>query len=76
MNNMNHSFERVNHLQLATPDRPTYVAVGVFDGVHRGHQKLLSEMVAAAHIAQARPAVLTFSLIRLSTSNSLKAATI
>lgn len=57
---MNHSFERVSDLQLATPDRPTFVAVGVFDGVHLGHQKLLAEMVAAAHAAQARPAVLTF----------------
>lgn len=57
---MSHFLQHVNHLQQATPDRPTYVAVGVFDGVHLGHQKLLQEMVAAAHIAQARSAVLTF----------------
>lgn len=60
MNDMSHFLQRVNHLQQATPDRPTYVAVGVFDGVHLGHQRLLKEMVAAAYLAQARTAVLTF----------------
>ncbi|MCO5194886.1 MAG: bifunctional riboflavin kinase/FAD synthetase [Anaerolineae bacterium] len=39
---------------------PTAVAIGVFDGVHRGHQALLADMVAAARAANLRPAVLTF----------------
>ncbi len=42
------------------PPRPTYLAVGVFDGVHRGHQALLAEMVAAARQNGARSGVLTF----------------
>jgi riboflavin kinase/FMN adenylyltransferase len=43
------------------PDRlPTFLAIGVFDGVHRGHQKLLRGMVAAAQAEDARPTVMTF----------------
>ncbi len=37
-----------------------YIAVGVFDGLHRGHQYLLREMRHAAEKADARPAVVTF----------------
>jgi riboflavin kinase/FMN adenylyltransferase len=54
------SFQVVSNLAQAMPDRPTFVAVGVFDGVHLGHQALLQKMIAAAHTVNARPAVLTF----------------
>ncbi len=54
------SFQVVSNLPQATPNQPTFVAVGVFDGVHLGHQALLQKMIAAAHTANARPAVLTF----------------
>ena len=37
-----------------------YVAVGVFDGLHRGHLYLLRELRHAAARANARPAVITF----------------
>jgi len=37
-----------------------YVAVGVFDGLHRGHMYLLRELRRAARDAGARPAVITF----------------
>jgi tRNA pseudouridine55 synthase len=37
-----------------------YVAVGVFDGLHRGHMYLLRELRRAAQRAAARPAVITF----------------
>lgn len=40
--------------------KPTFLAIGVFDGVHRGHQHLLSSMVNAAQSEGARPALLTF----------------
>ena len=36
------------------------VAVGVFDGLHRGHAYLLRRLVAEARRRDARPAVLTF----------------
>jgi glycerol-3-phosphate cytidylyltransferase-like family protein len=37
-----------------------YIAVGVFDGLHRGHLYLLRELTRAARRAGARPAVITF----------------
>jgi len=37
-----------------------YIAVGVFDGLHRGHLYLLRELRRAARAAGARPAVITF----------------
>ncbi|ADU51137.1 FMN adenylyltransferase; riboflavin kinase [Thermaerobacter marianensis DSM 12885] len=40
--------------------QPACVAVGTFDGVHRGHQALLRGAVAAAHAQQAVAVALTF----------------
>lgn len=57
---MNQLFTRVSNLPDVPAGAATFVAVGVFDGVHRGHQTLLQQMVAAAREAEARPAVLTF----------------
>lgn len=37
-----------------------FLAIGVFDGVHVGHRKILSEMVKQAAEAGASPGVLTF----------------
>jgi tRNA pseudouridine55 synthase len=37
-----------------------FLAVGVFDGLHRGHLYLLRELCRAARRAGARPAVITF----------------
>lgn len=39
---------------------PTIVAVGMFDGVHLGHQHLLRRLVAKAHASGCVPTVLTF----------------
>lgn len=39
---------------------PCALTVGNFDGVHRGHQALLSRVVAAAHTRDLIPAVMTF----------------
>jgi riboflavin kinase/FMN adenylyltransferase len=53
--------QRVTELaEVRAGGRPGFVAVGVFDGVHRGHQHLLETMVAAADRAGARPTLLTF----------------
>lgn len=40
--------------------RPTVLAVGNFDGVHKGHQALLQAVVDSAEKINARPAALTF----------------
>jgi riboflavin kinase / FMN adenylyltransferase len=44
-----------------TPDLgPSFVVVGVFDGLHLGHLYLLERLVAESGTRQARPTVITF----------------
>ncbi len=50
----------ITSLQQAHLSRPSVVTVGVFDGVHRGHQHLLRRLVAHAAETGAIPVVLTF----------------
>ena len=45
---------------LAADDGPIVAAVGVFDGLHRGHLWLLEHLVRAARERGAHPAVITF----------------
>lgn len=40
--------------------RDTALAIGIFDGVHRGHQALITKMVRYAHRRKKLPAVMTF----------------
>ena len=42
-------------------DRPLVLGLGVFDGVHLGHRKIISELCAMAERCQAVPAAVTFS---------------
>jgi len=39
----------------------TCAAIGIFDGVHRGHQYLIKKMLATARRLKAQPVVITFS---------------
>jgi len=41
-------------------DGPTVLAIGTFDGLHRGHQALVRELIASARKLQARSAVIAF----------------
>lgn len=50
----------VDNLSQLNEQQPTFVAVGSFDGVHKGHQLLLQSMVQAARQQGAQTAVLTF----------------
>jgi riboflavin kinase/FMN adenylyltransferase len=52
--------ENLDSLTLARPDQPTCVTIGAFDGVHRGHQQVLQELVAATEGTCRRTAALTF----------------
>lgn len=47
-------------LGKAISPKPTAIAIGIFDGVHRGHQALVKEMIKLAHAHKALPTVLTF----------------
>ncbi|HMO57417.1 MAG TPA: bifunctional riboflavin kinase/FAD synthetase [Roseiflexaceae bacterium] len=47
-------------LKAGTSERPAVMTIGVFDGVHRGHQHLIGSMVARAREMAAEAVVLTF----------------
>ena len=48
-------------LSAHLPERPTAVALGFFDGIHRGHTKVISAAVQAARQQGLIPCVFTFS---------------
>jgi riboflavin kinase/FMN adenylyltransferase len=50
----------LNEVAAREPARPAAVILGVFDGVHRGHQALLSAVREAAAARGARPVALVF----------------
>jgi len=53
---------QVIHGLSGCPESPTSsaVAIGNFDGIHKGHQALLGETVNGARVKRLRPTVLTF----------------
>jgi riboflavin kinase/FMN adenylyltransferase len=57
---MSDSFIQLADLAKVTDREPTFLTIGVFDGVHLGHQELLKSMVDSARGSGARSAVLTF----------------
>ena len=46
--------------ELAQLRGPLFLAIGVFDGVHRGHQAVISTSARHAHSADGTPVVVTF----------------
>jgi riboflavin kinase / FMN adenylyltransferase len=47
-------------LELSHLPGPLFLAIGVFDGVHRGHQAVISTSTRHAHSADGAPVVVTF----------------
>jgi riboflavin kinase / FMN adenylyltransferase len=52
--------QSVTSLEALQLDRPAHVTIGAFDGLHRGHQALIDQMVQAAHSADQAAVVITF----------------
>jgi riboflavin kinase/FMN adenylyltransferase len=52
--------ELVHGLPQPINERPTILTVGVFDGVHRGHQHLIGTVVRRAQLLECQSAALTF----------------
>ena len=51
---------RVQRNLRSAPGQPVALTIGNFDGVHRGHQAMLSRLVEAAEDVRLPPAVMTF----------------
>ena len=52
--------QHVTALEDLQLNRPAHVTIGAFDGLHRGHQALIGEMVQAAHSQEQATVVVTF----------------
>ncbi|PJF41504.1 MAG: bifunctional riboflavin kinase/FAD synthetase [Chloroflexi bacterium] len=50
----------IYHLTKVQLDHPSMVTIGVFDGVHKGHQHLITRLVKRAHDTGRLAVVLTF----------------
>jgi riboflavin kinase/FMN adenylyltransferase len=50
----------ISDLNKLVPNLPAVVTIGVFDGVHRGHQDLIGQIVARARVIGGVSVVLTF----------------
>ena len=53
-----------NSLEEIKDIEETVVALGNFDGVHRGHQQIIERTVKSAEAAGLKSAVFTFPIIR------------
>lgn len=50
----------ISDLKTYSENKPLALSLGMFDGVHRGHQSIISEIVSIGKEKNLKPAVLTF----------------
>ncbi len=43
------------------PNEPIAITIGNFDGIHKGHQRLMHELAKTARSSQSKPVIVTFS---------------
>ena len=43
-----------------SPQNPSWITIGAFDSIHRGHQALLNRLVAGAHQQGCSAVAITF----------------
>lgn len=51
---------RLNHIDQWQPKDKIFAAIGQFDGLHKGHMRLIDEVLSLAHKHNAKGAVITF----------------
>src|ERR1700686_4387850 len=51
----------MNFVTTLTGNEPIAITIGNFDGIHRGHQRLLHELGAVAQALHCKPVMITFS---------------
>jgi riboflavin kinase/FMN adenylyltransferase len=51
----------MNFVTTLTGNGPIAITIGNFDGIHRGHQRLLHELGAVAQSLRCKPVIVTFS---------------
>ncbi len=54
-------YKALDELDSLPEDAGTHLTLGVFDGIHLGHQALIKRTVESAHKTRALPAVFTFT---------------
>lgn len=50
----------MEYITTLAPDEPIAITIGNFDGIHKGHQRLMHKLSAMAQELQCRPVLVTF----------------
>src|SRR6266581_5954317 len=51
----------MDYITTLTTNEPIAITIGNFDGIHRGHQRLMQELRVMAQRLNARPVLVTFN---------------
>jgi riboflavin kinase/FMN adenylyltransferase len=51
---------RMEYTTTLAANEPIAITIGNFDGIHKGHQRLMHELAQTAHSLQSKPVIVTF----------------